>query len=165
MGRGLSNLENVAAYRPPSEIFSRTFHPSRPGPRRHRFHYHRRRELSSRENSAIPRCRACFNLRDLRLSRAYENRSNKKRTRLLRSAIRLKKTFKDTRRNLCRLEEFCVKNMFWRINEKELSSFFTFWYRKNANSLIKDSGIIVNNLICYILNVLSFITPLVLSLH
>lgn len=28
MRRGLSNLENVAAYRPPSEIFSGTFHPS-----------------------------------------------------------------------------------------------------------------------------------------
>lgn len=57
--------------RSPSEIFSGTF--SCLGPCRQwlQIHYHRRRELSSREDPAIPRCRACSNLRDLQLSRAY----------------------------------------------------------------------------------------------
>jgi len=54
---------------------------------RSRIHYHRRQELSSRENSAIPRCRACPNLRDLRLSRGYM-RIVQIQTRPLQNAIR-----------------------------------------------------------------------------
>lgn len=120
MGRGLFNLENVAAYRPPSEIFSGTFHSSCSGSRRHRsrFHY-RRRELSSRENSAIPRCRACFNLHDLRLSRVYMRIVQIRNDAIITKRDLFKKTIEDTRRNLCRREKFCVKNMFWRINKDE----------------------------------------------
>jgi len=134
---------------------------------RSRIHYHRRQELSSRENSAIPRCRACPNLHDLRLSREYM-RIVQIQTAVATKRNSFRKMMEGARRYLYRCEKFRAKN---RIN-RWVKAVAVFWYRnilillyrKDANSLIKDR-IIVNNFVRDTLNVLSFITSSVPFLH